>query len=166
MSLAASNILASVAVVSLPVVGRSWIAPKLSLPLRHYFFALTLCGIPFVIGQYSQECEWGSLWVQYHLLDLSYAPWGTALTMCVLVIGANLLNREVAKKTLLVSSFGIIMTFGYMSEVWDTMWAWHESKSFTQAIDVGDYTTITAGGVATLLLYIWLSRSTPSKVMS
>ncbi len=165
MSLAYSNVLASVAVVCLPIVGKSWIAPKLSHPpLRRYFFALTLWGIPFVIGQFSQEDKWGSLWIQYHLLDLSYAPWGTALVMCLLLIGASLLDKEVTKRALLVSSFTAILTFGYGSEVWDTLWAWHDGQPFALAIDVGDYATITAGGIATVMLYLWFRQTAPKGV--
>jgi hypothetical protein len=69
--IAYSNALASVGVVALPIVGRGWIAPKLSFLLRRFFFTLTLLGIPFVIGQYSQEDEWGPIWMQYHLLDFT-----------------------------------------------------------------------------------------------
>ncbi|MDN5274363.1 MAG: hypothetical protein JWP06_264 [Candidatus Saccharibacteria bacterium] len=165
MSLAYSNVLATVAVVCLPLVGRSRIAPKLSPLLRRYFFTLTMWGLPFAIGQYCQENRWGSLWVQYHLLDLSYAPWGMALIMCLFLIGADLLNTEVSKRLLLVSSFAIILAFGYGSEVWDTMWAWYDGEPFALAIDVGDYITITAGGVATVVLYLWLRQSV-SKGMS
>lgn len=165
MSFAYSNVVATVAVVCLPLVGRSWIAPKLSPLLRRYFFTLTLWGLPFAIGQYCQENRWGSIWVQYHLLDLSYAPWGMALVMYLFLISANLLDTEVPKRLLLVSSFVTIIAFGYGSEIWDTMWAWCDGEPFALAIDVGDYITITAGGVATVVLYLWL-RQTTSKGMS
>jgi hypothetical protein len=166
MSFAWSNILATVAVVSLPIVGRCWIAPKLSPSTRRYFFTLTLWGIPFVIGQYSQEDEWGSIWVQYHLLDLSYAPWGTALVMCALLIFASWFNRELTKKVLLVSSFGVILAIGYGTEIWDTLWAWHDFGSFASAFDKGDYVTLTAGSMATVVLYLWFCRTAPKGVMS
>jgi hypothetical protein len=164
MSFAWSNILASVAVVGLPVVGGRWIAPKLGLPLQRYFFALALWGVPFVIGQYSQEDKWGSLWIQYHLLDLSYAPWGTALVMCLFSSGASLTNRMIPKKALLVSSFTATLAFGYGSEIWDTLWAWHDGEAFALAIDVGDYITLTAGGAATVALYLLFRQSAPKGV--
>jgi hypothetical protein len=166
VSLTWSNLLATGAVVSLPIVGRSWVASKLSPSTRRFFFALTLWGIPFVLGQYSQEDEWGSVWVQYHLLDLSYAPWGTALVMCAFTLGAAVLNREVTKRVLLVSSFGVILAIGYGTEIWDTLWAWHTFGSFPLAIDVGDYVTITAGGVATLVFYVWFRQADSKGVMS
>ncbi|HSW92040.1 MAG TPA: hypothetical protein VLG09_05325, partial [Candidatus Saccharimonadales bacterium] len=158
MSLAGSNILASVAVVGLPVVG-SWIAPKLSLSLRYFFFTLTLCGIPFVIGQYSQEDEWGPIWVQYHLLDLSYVPWGTAVVMCLLLIGARVLGKDVRRRTLLGGSFLATVAFGYLSEFWDTMWTWYDGEPLAKAVDGGDYITITAGVVVTAVFYVWFQRT-------
>lgn len=153
MSFAYSNVVAFVAVVYLPVLGWSRIAPMLSLPMQRYFFALTLWGVPFVVGQFSQQDEWGHRWFQYHLLDLSYAPWGTALTMCLLLIASRRLNKPMTKRMLLVSSFGVIIAFGYVSEVWDTLWAWRAGQTLAMAIDVGDYVTITVGGVATVALY-------------
>jgi hypothetical protein len=163
--IAYSNALASAAVVALPAVGGRWIAPQLSPSLQRYFFALTLGGIPFVIGQYSQEDEWGPKWVQYHLLDIGYAPWATAIAMCLLVMGARLRKKEMRRRTLLVGSFSATILAGYVTEVWDTAWAWYGDGSFTLAVDVGDYVAITAGGVATIALYMWFRR-TPKGVMS
>jgi hypothetical protein len=162
MSFAASNDLASVAVASLPIVGGYWIAPELRrLSLQRYFFSLTLCGIPFVIGQYSQEDKWGPLWVQYHLLDLSYVPWGTALVMCLILIGAKPFHKRVTKRVLLKRSYLATILFGYVSEFWDTGQAWIiDGQPFTRAVDMGDYTTITIGGITTVVLYVWLRRLT------
>jgi hypothetical protein len=166
MSFVWSNVLATLGVVCLPIVGRSWIASKLNSSIRRYFFALTIWGIPFVIGQYSQEDKWGSLWVQYHLLDLSYAPWGMALAMCLILIGAAVLGREVTNKMLLVSSFTVIIGIGYGTEFWDTMWAWHDYGSLASAFDVGDYVTLTIGGAATVILYVWFRRTAQKEVTS
>jgi hypothetical protein len=123
--------------------------------MRRYFFALTLWGAPFVLGQFSQEDEWGHDWVQYHLLDLSYAPWGTAFAMAVFLLLSRFSSKIIAKRVLLVSSFGVIIVFGYVSEVWDTAWAWHDGKPLSAAIDVGDYLTITVGAVTTVALYFY-----------
>lgn len=156
MTLAYSNALASVGVVALPLVGRGWIAPKLSLLLRRFFFTLTWSGIPFVIGQYCQEDEWGPIWMQYHLLDLCYTPWGTALGMCLLLIGASWLGKEMERRMLLGVSFLVTVGIGYVTEIWDTAWAWHDGAPLAKAVDVGDYVAVTVGGVITVLLYLWL----------
>lgn len=166
MTLAYSNTLASVAVVALPVVGRGWIAPKLGILLRRFFFILTLWGVPFVIGQYSQEDEWGPVWMQYHLLDFTYTPWGTALGMCLLLIGARVLGKEMRRKTLLGCSFLVTVAIGYVTEIWDTAWTWYGGESLAKAVDVGDYIALTVGGVATALLYLWLFQRTASKEAS
>lgn len=149
MSIAYSNLLATVAVICLPVVGGIWIAPA---SVRRCFFALNLWGIPFLVGQYAQEGEWGSKWVQYHLLDLSYGPWGTALVICMLSL---LWRGRLSAKVLFTGGCSATIAFGYASEIWDTIWAWRGGQTFLLAIDTGDYITITAGGLATILIYLW-----------
>lgn len=194
-TLAGSNVLATVLVTGLPIVGWRWVAPALTPTMKNYFFALTIWGLPFVIGQYSQEDEWGSIWVQYHLLDLSYAPWGTGLVLGTFVIlrrllerssgwaqrhlsilsstprGASavvrrLLNLRLTDEVLLRGSFGVIIGFGYVSEFWDSMWSWHTYGSLASAFDMGDYATITIGGAATVALYLWFRQATLKGVMS
>ena len=151
-SLAYSNILATVAVLGLPLVGWWWIAPKLSICTVRYFFTLNIWGIPFVVGQYCQQNGWGPLWIQRHLLDLAYAPWGTALAMAILAIGTSLLGIKITEKALITSGFIAILVFGYASEFWDTAWAWHATGSLVTAADTGDYLTITIGAVITPIL--------------
>lgn len=153
--IAYSTVLATVAVVAVLAVGWYWIAPKLRVT-RRSFFVFTLWGIPFVIGQYSQQCEWGPQWMQRHLLDLAYAPWGTALVTSLSIIGVAALGREIAEKALTVGSLLVILAFGYVSELWDTAWAWHATGSLVSAIDIGDYFAITTGGVITIVLYLRL----------
>lgn len=166
VSLVYSNVLATVAVASLPIVGRSWVAPKLSPSVRRHFFALAIGGgIPFALGQYAQADEWGSLWVQYHLLDLSYAPWGMALVMCLLSLAATLLKRSVSEKVLIRNSIIAVLAFGYGSEIWDTCWALHDEVSVL-AVDVGDYITITVGAVVAVAFYVASLRATAGKVTS
>ena len=148
-----SNILATVAAVLLPIVGGVWVAPKLSVAARHSFFALNLWGVPFVVGQLAQEDEWGSLWFQYHFLDLCYTPWGTALLMCLIPAGAMWLGKKVPEK-LFVICLVLTLGFGYVTEVWDTAWALHDGASLIDALDVNDYTVLTAGAVATMVFHL------------
>src|SRR5882757_6517134 len=97
-----SNVLATAGVMCLPMAGKNWIASNLdNLYVRRYFFALTLWGVPFVIGQYSQERKWGAKWIQYQLLDFCYVPWCTALVMCLCLIGARMSSRVITRKRLL-----------------------------------------------------------------
>lgn len=158
MSLALSNVLATIAVVALPVVGGSSIAPIFSRSQQRYFFGLALWGIPFAIGQYSQQDEWGALWIQYHLLDLSYVPWGTGCMICTLLFVARIRDRAIATQSLIKWSILVALGFGYASELWDTLWTWSYCESFVQAVDVGDYVTITVGGLPTVVIYLWLGR--------
>lgn len=153
MSLAFSNLLAFAAVVALPFAGRRRIAPNLSSSLRRYFFFLTLWGAPFVIGQYSQESEWGPIWLQYHFLDFCYGPWGVAFAMAVYGILANMLGREMTERALLVWSFSTILGVGYITEIWDTAWALHYGDPFMLAVDMRDYIALTVGGVVAAMLY-------------
>jgi hypothetical protein len=153
MTFAWSNILAAVAVVCLPVVGGVWIAPKLCITTKRCFFALNLWGVPFVLGQFSQEDEWGSLWFQYHFLDLCYTPWGTALLMCLIPASAERIGKKVPKK---LFAIGLILTlgFGYLTEVWDTAWSLYDGASLRQAVDVGDYATLTLGAIAAVAFHL------------
>lgn len=164
MSLAFSNVLATVAVVALPAVGISRIAPIFSRSQQRYFFGLTLWGIPFVIGQYSQQDEWGAIWVQYHLLDLSYGPWGTGCMICILAFVARMRGRVMATQPLIKWSILAALGFGYASEFWDTLWTWSHCESFVRAVDVGDYVTITAGGLPTIAVYLWLGRQSGKEI--
>jgi hypothetical protein len=152
VSLAWSNILATVAAVLLPLVGGIWIAPKLTTTARRSFFVLTLWGAPFVLGQCAQEDKWGSLWVQYHFLDLCYTPWGTALLMFLIPAGAKLAGRKVPDKLFAVS---LILTtgFGYVTEMWDTAWSLHDGLPLRYAVDTGDYATLTIGAVAAMAFH-------------
>lgn len=153
MSLAWSNVLAMVAALLLPIVGGIWVAPKLPVAARRSFFALNLWGAPFVVGQFAQEDEWGSLWFQYHFLDLCYAPWGTALLMCLIPAGAAMLGRDAPEK-LFVVCLVLTLGFGYATEVWDTAWALHGGASFIGALDMNDYTVLTAGAVAAVAFHL------------
>lgn len=153
MSLTWSNVLAAVAALLLPVVGGIWVAPKLAAVERYSFFALNLWGAPFVIGQFAQEDEWGSLWFQYHFLDLCYTPWGTALLMCLIPAGATALGREVPEK-LFVVCLVLTLGFGYATEAWDTAWALYGGASFIAALDMNDYTVLTAGAVAAVVFHL------------
>jgi len=153
VSLAWSNILAVVAAVCLPAVGGTWIAPKLPVAARRSFFALTLWGGPFVLGQLAQEDEWGSLWFQYHFLDFCYLPWGTALLMCLLPVGAKLLNQRVPEKLFMICLI-LTLGFGYVTEVWDTAWSLHDGAPLLYAVDVNDYAALTAGAAAAVAFHL------------
>lgn len=153
MSLAWSNVLAAVAALLLPVVGGIWVAPKLPVAGRYSFFALNLWGAPFVVGQLAQEDEWGSLWFQYHFLDLCYTPWGTALLMCLIPAGAMWLGKKVPEK-LFVICLILTLGFGYATEVWDTVWALRGGAPLLAALDVNDYAVLTAGAVAAVTFHL------------
>jgi hypothetical protein len=86
--------------------------------------------------------------------------------MCLLLIGARVLGKEMGRRTLLGGSFFVTVIIGYVTEIWDTAWAWHDGAPLAKAVDVGDYVAVTAGGVATVLLYLWLSQRTASKEAS
>ncbi|MDX2776054.1 hypothetical protein PV379_01630 [Streptomyces caniscabiei] len=145
------------AVLALPF-GGMWIAPNVAVSTRRLFFALNAWGVPFLIGQIAQRDEWGSLWIQYHLLDLAYAPWGTALVMFLLFAGARVAGRRMSDAALCANSFAAVLLFGYGSELWDTFKVWYDGYSLRQATDTGDYKTITAGVLATLALWLWFRR--------
>lgn len=165
MSFAYSNILAIVAVVCLPIVGGKWVAPKLSIATKRCFFTFSLWGIPYVIGQCAQEDEWGSLWVQYHLLDLSYAPWGTALVMCALPLGAAFVGKDVSGEKAFAVGLCAIIAFGHASEIWDTAWALSGGEPLGSAIDSGDYATITYGVVIAAVSYLGFQKTAPKWAM-
>ena len=164
MSLTWSNILATVA-VCLSAIGGIWAAPKLGA-IRRHFIALNLWGIPFVIGQYAQQDEWGPMWVQYHLLDLSYAPWGTAALALGLLAVASFFGKSMSSEMICAMSLGAITIAGYITEVWDTVWAWHGGASFVSAVDMGDYQAITLGVVVAAGLHLWLQRPALMEVAS
>ena len=157
MSFAWSNVLAALAVVALPL-GGMWIAPMLAVSTKRLFFTLNTWGIPFLIGQITQRDERGSLWVQYHLLDLAYVPWGTALVILLLSVGVHMTGRPMSDAALYTSSFAAVLLFGYGSELWDTLVSWYAGYSLQRAADVGDYTTITVGALATMAIYLWCRR--------
>lgn len=166
MSLACSNVLAVVAAVCLPIAGGRWTAPQLDTAERRCFFALTLWGVPFVVGQCAQHDKWGSLWVQYHLLDLSYTPWGTALAMCALTIGARWRGKNIPSETVFTTSVYATFMAGYATEVWDTAWACIDGQPFNKAFDTGDYTALTVGAMLAIMTYQWLQRVTPAVATS
>ena len=157
MSPAWSNILAVVAVTILPLGGIR-IAPKLTVVSRRFFFVLTVWGAPFLVGQFAQYDEWGALWVQYHLLDFAYVPWGVALVMLLLFMGTLMLGKELPSAALFVCSLGAVLLFGYGTELWDTAWAWYGNASLWEAIDIGDYYAITLGAAVTAATYVWVWR--------
>lgn len=163
MSFVWSNVLAAVAVTAVPF-GGMWIAPRVAVSTKRYFFALTLWGAPFLIGQLAQQDEWGTLWIQYHLLDLAYASWGTALVMLLLLVGAHVTGRHMSDAVLCTRSLAAVLLFGYGSELWDTFWTWYGDIPLRQAADVGDYKTITAGAVMTMALHLWFRRPAAREV--
>lgn len=166
MSLTYSNILTVVAAVCLPVVGGRWIAPKLNDAERRCFFTLTLWGVPYVIGQCAQQDKWGSQWLQYHLLDLCFAPWATALAMCGLTLGAACFGKSLSSEATFLVSLRAVLVGGYITEVWDTAWAWQAEGSLRLAIDAEDYTTITLGGIAAIVIYEWVQQTALRRAVS
>ncbi len=173
MSLIYSNILAVIGVILLPLVGRRWVAPQFRPSTRRYFLLTLLWGAPFVVGQLSQADEWGPIWVQYHLLDLAFVPWATALVIATLSLGIRLARRmkrlprvqRLSEKALIWSSFGAMFGFGIGSEVWDS-WidAGRFGISFWTACDIGDYATLTTGAVAAVALYTACQRQVGTRM--
>lgn len=168
VSLIYSNVLAALGVVLLPLVGWRWVAPQFRPSTRRYFFLLVLpWGAPFVLGQFSQADEWGPVWVQYHLLDLAYAPWGTALALITLSIGVRVARRVVkwaalqrlTEKSMVVISLVVMITIGYITEIYDTFVdSDRYNVGFWVAFDIGDYATLTTGAVVAVGLYAMCQR--------
>lgn len=143
-----SNLLAAAIVLGLPITGRIWIAPTLDdgFQVRRYFFALNLWGIPYLIGQYCQEDKWGDLWVQYHLQDLSYAPWGVASFLCLCFAGRSLFDKEITRRVLLADNSIVTMVTGHISEIWATIWAWYAGRSTRNVLLMGSFIAIMIAG--------------------
>lgn len=148
------NVLAVVAIVFVSIVGGSRVAPMLSHTGRWFFATLVPSSIPYTVGQFGQEGEWGPLWMQYHLCDLVYGSWGVAIGMCIVWTGGRCIGVDFSEKVLIAISFASITFVGYVTEFWDTYWVWRGKGSLAAAVDVGDYVTISTGIAVTAILYV------------
>ncbi|HEU4715690.1 MAG TPA: hypothetical protein VFS14_02565 [Candidatus Saccharimonadales bacterium] len=64
-----------------------------------------------------------------------------------------MLGRDAPEK-LFVVCLVLTLGFGYATEVWDTAWALHGGASFIGALDMNDYTVLTAGAVVAVAFHL------------
>lgn len=147
-----SNVAALVAVTFTMIACIRWVLPHFSTRGKCYFGMLTLWSVPYLIGQFAQEDKWGSLWVQYHLLDLCYAQLATLLGITTFTLYKNVRHQQY-NSVILINWTGLVLvgatSFGFVSEVWDTLWSWCADTSLPNAIDANDYICITLGALIT-----------------
>ena len=101
-----------------------------------------------MIGQACQEDKWGSIWVQYHLVDFSYIQSSTAFGAALYVaICWRMKRRSTTTGTFLsmVALFIVSIVVSYVGEIWDTAWALVTYGWQLSAIDSMDYLAFTAG---------------------
>lgn len=148
MSLNYSNILTAIGIGFTIIVGIAWVLPKLSGASRHYYLFLLAWTAPYMIGQVSQEDEWGSIWVQYHLVDFSYIQSSTAFGAALHVAVCRLRKWRSTQTGIFLSMaalFLVSIIVSYIGEIWDTGWAIATYGWQLSAIDAMDYMVFTAG---------------------
>jgi hypothetical protein len=143
-----SNTLTLIGIGFTIVVGGFKVVPRLSGSTRHYYLFLLAWTVPYFIGQICQEDRWGSIWMQYHLVDLSYIQSSTAFGAALYVAIAALKKWNITQSRMIFSMgvlFFVSVAVSYVGEVWDTCWAWFDYGSLASAIDWSDYLSFTVG---------------------
>ncbi|HKX23885.1 MAG TPA: hypothetical protein VJM46_01485 [Candidatus Saccharimonadales bacterium] len=148
MSLNYSNILTAIGIGFTIIVGAGWVLPKLSGSSRYYYLFLLAWTVPYMLGQVCQEDKWGSVWVQYHLVDFSYIKSSTAFGAALYVAICWLKKRRTSQTGIFLSMgvlFIISIVVSYVGEIWDTGWSLVTYGWQPSAVDTMDYLVFTAG---------------------
>jgi hypothetical protein len=162
-----SNTLTLIGIGFTVILGGTMVAPRLQGTPRYYYLFLLAWTVPYFIGQICQEDEWGPIWMQYQLVDLTYIQSSTAFGAALYVAIISLRNIIWRKKWQITTSgivfsmsalFFISVVIGYVGEIWDTFWAWAYDGSLHSAIDWNDYLSFTAGLVFVVVPHLLFSR--------
>jgi hypothetical protein len=148
MSLNYSNVLTAIGIGFTIIVGIRWVLPRLSGASRYYYLFLLTWTVPYMIGQACQEDKWGSIWVQYHLVDFSYIQSSTAFGAALYITIRWYQKRRTSQMGIFLSMaalFVISIVVSYIGEIWDTAWALVTYGWQLSAIDTMDYLAFTAG---------------------
>lgn len=148
MSLNYSNTLTAIGIGFTIIVGIGWVLPRLSGAARYYYLFLLVWTVPYMIGQVSQEDKWGSIWVQYHLVDFSYIQSSTAFGAALYMALCWVKKRRWSKTDMFLSMaalFVVSIFVSYIGEIWDTCWAIVAYGWQASAVDTMDYLVFTAG---------------------
>ena len=141
------------------VVSYWLILPQLTTRRSKYYYLFLLAwSVPYVIGNVCDTNRIGPLWMQWHLLDISYEPWATTLGVCLYAVTMKLTGRTYDKHSILTAtgvSFTIFVTMAYGYEMMQSWQAWQE---FGQTIDWSDYSFYAVGMAASVLPFIASSR--------
>jgi hypothetical protein len=131
-----------------------FVLPRLYGPVKLYYVYLMSWAVPYTIGNICDSNQIGPVWVQWHLVDISYESWAMVLGVTLYVSVMYLAHRMCTQRPILIAACVSLVLFMGMAYAWEIGQSWLAWRAYKAPFDWSDYASYADGAALALLPFI------------